>query len=145
MFSVLLFSILMVFFFQWFFNGLHSSHDLLARILYTLNRKYPVGLQHIFFWGGGGGEVFLTASALKSFVLKLDLAMSTFLDIFVQDYRFKPKRCSGTQCISLWMQTYMYLRSSLFSTQKLNCKGWREAMTTTTTNLRCNILQSFNV
>ena len=52
------------------------------------NRKYPVRLQHILFGGGGGGrggEVFLTASALKSFVLKLDLklAMSTFLDIFV--------------------------------------------------------------
>ena len=29
--------------------------------------------------------LFLTASALKSFVLKLDLEMSTFLNIFVQD------------------------------------------------------------
>ena len=36
--SVLLFSIFMVFFFfQCFFNGLHDSHDSLARILYTLN------------------------------------------------------------------------------------------------------------
>ena len=76
-----------------------SPHPTLVNVVQSYkNRKYPVRLQHIFF-GGGGREVFLTASALKRFVLKLDfmLAMSTFLDIFFSLTFF----FSGTQCISL--------------------------------------------
>ena len=61
-FLVLLFSIFMVLFFQWFFNGLHGSHDSLARILYTLfvfrkqtGRQTPTDGRSIFctnplFW-----------------------------------------------------------------------------------------------
>ena len=37
--------------------------------------------------GGGEGGVFLLASAFKGFILKLDMATSIFLNIFVQDCR----------------------------------------------------------
>ena len=54
-----------------------SPHPTLVNVVQSYkNRKYPVRLQHILFLGGEGGrggEVFLTASALKSFVLKLDV------------------------------------------------------------------------
>ena len=35
--------------------------------------------------GGGGGGIFVVNSAFKSFILKLDMVTSIFLDIFVQD------------------------------------------------------------
>ena len=38
------------------------------------------------FLGGEKGGVFVVARALKSFILKLELATSTFLNIFVQDW-----------------------------------------------------------
>ena len=40
----------------------------------------------VFFWGGVGG-VFVVASAFKSFILKLDVVTSSFLNIFVHDCR----------------------------------------------------------
>ena len=48
---------------------------------------------YFFFWAGGGeeggrgweGGVFVVASAFKSFILKLDMGKSIFLNIFVQD------------------------------------------------------------
>ena len=40
---------------------------------------------NIFFEGGGGGGVFVVNSAFKSFILKLDMVTSIFLNIFVQD------------------------------------------------------------
>ena len=47
----------------------------------------------LFFFGGGGvrrrggweGGVFVVTSAFKSFILKLDMVKSIFLNIFVQD------------------------------------------------------------
>ena len=38
----------------------------------------------VFFFGGGGvGGVFVVVSAFKSFILKLDMVTSSFLNIFV--------------------------------------------------------------
>ena len=41
----------------------------------------------LFFLGGGewAGGVFVVISAFKSFILKLDMGNSIFLNIFVQD------------------------------------------------------------
>ena len=36
-------------------------------------------------WGGWEGGVFVVTSAFKSFILKLDMGKSIFLNIFVQD------------------------------------------------------------
>ena len=55
-------------------------------------RNDPAGLL-LFFGGGGGwrrgegwlGGVFVVTSAFKSFILKLDMGNSIFLNIFVQD------------------------------------------------------------
>ena len=50
MFSVLFFlDFYGVFFFQWFFNGLHGSHDSLARILHTLNSERTAHFLADFF------------------------------------------------------------------------------------------------
>lgn len=38
--------------------------------------------------GGGQGEVFVVANALKSFILKLDMIESIFLKHFVEDCGF---------------------------------------------------------
>ena len=38
---------------------------------------------NIVFFGGGEGAVFVVASALRSFILKLDMVTSSFLNIFV--------------------------------------------------------------
>ena len=47
-------------------------------------RNDPAGLQQCFF---GEMVVFVVASAFKSVILKLDVAKSIFLNIFVQDSR----------------------------------------------------------
>ena len=44
----------------------------------------PVRLQSLFFWGGGV-FVIIIASALKGFILKLDMATSIFGSIVIQD------------------------------------------------------------
>lgn len=44
----------------------------------------PVRLQSLFF-GGGGVFVIIIASALKGFILKLDMATSIFGSIVIQD------------------------------------------------------------
>ena len=53
----------------------------------VLVRIDPTELQHCFFikggGGGGGGEALVVASAFKSFILKLNMAASIFLNIFV--------------------------------------------------------------
>ena len=41
---------------------------------------------NIVFWGEEGG-VFVVDSAFKSFILKVDIVTSIFLNIFVQDCR----------------------------------------------------------
>ena len=48
-------------------------------------RNDPAGLQHCFL--GEEGEVFVVASAFKSFILNVDIVTSIFLNIFVQDCR----------------------------------------------------------
>ena len=40
---------------------------------------------NIVFWREGG--VFVVASAFKSFILKVDMVTSIFLNIFVHDYK----------------------------------------------------------
>ena len=50
-----------------------------------MTRQKPARFQHYFFMGGGG--VFVVVSVFKNFILKLDIATSIFLDIFVQDCR----------------------------------------------------------
>ena len=54
------------------------------------NSVFLFGILFVFFFGGeeGGGvgrEVFVVTNAFKSFILKLDMGNSIFLNIFVQD------------------------------------------------------------
>ena len=48
-------------------------------------RNDPAGLQHCFL--GKEEGVFVVASAFKSFILKVDMVTSIFLNIFVHDYK----------------------------------------------------------
>ena len=54
-------------------------------------RNGPAGLQHLFSWEGGKGELKVVniCSYQLTFILKLDMAKSIFLNIFFQDCRSK--------------------------------------------------------
>ena len=52
------------------------------------DQKWSSRTTTLGFFGGGGGEVFVAAIVFKSFLLKLDIVTSIFLNIFVQDSSF---------------------------------------------------------